>query len=309
MPGMGYLFTMPVSFFAADFASYEPKKWSSNAYTLERIKVKEKFQALCAALSLPGTTAHLSDEFPNIVNNKKVEAQWLYFSRSPESAHELGKFLEKTELRPDKIFQLAPQDKHAILAVMLEQTRLRAGFFMHAGAWVDRRNLAAKLHHPWEREKLRAIFAHTAFDFGFEGDTHPASEWSLDAFEALALQLPEDERRFILAREWNPEEVMVEPALFETLQTTLHAAHAFYQFTTWSRDNDHTAVGEKIRQEKADQRKNATGLKLGARVRISGGMFSGKIGVVQAIDTKANVKVQVGAMAVTVPNDDLTLMA
>lgn len=306
---MGYLFTMPVSFSASDFATYEPKKWSSNAYTLERIKVKEKFQALSAALSLPGTTAHLSDEFPNIVNNKKVEAQWLYFSRSPEAAHELGKFLEKTELRPDKIFQLAPQDKHAVLAVVLEQTRVRAGFFMHAGAWVDRRNLAAKLHHPWERDKLHAMFAHVQLAFGFEGDTHPASEWSLEALEALAGQLPEDERRFVLVQEWEPAQVVAESAMFEAVQTTLHAAHGFYQFTTWSRDNDQTAVGEKIRKEKADLRKNATGLKLGARVRISGGMFSGKIGVVQAVDTKANVKVQVGAMAVTVPNDDLTLIA
>jgi len=300
---------MSVSFSATDFATYEPKKWSSNAYTLERIKVKEKFQALSAALSLPGTTAHLSDEFPNIVNNKKVEAQWLYFSRAPEAAQELAKFLEKTELRPDRIFQLAPQDKHAVLAVVLEQSRLRAGFLMHAGAWVDRRNLAAKLNHPWERDKLRAMFAGSTLSLGFEGETHPAAEWSNEALEALAIQLPEDERRFVLVREWSPDQTVTEPAIFEALQATLHGAHAFYQFTTWSRDNDETAVGEKIRKEKADQRKNATGLKLGARVRISGGLFSGKVGVVQAIDTKANVKVQVGVMAVTVPNGDLTLIA
>jgi hypothetical protein len=190
----------------------------------------------------------------------------------------------------------------------LEHTRLRAGFLMHAGAWVDRRNLAAKLHHPWEREKLRAILASTTLALGFEGDTHPANEWSLEALEALAVQLPDDERRFVLVREWEPSEVEQETALLEALQATLQATLAFYQFTTWSRDNDHTAVGEKIRKEKSEQRKNATGLKLGDRVRISGGIFSGKLGVVQGVDTKANVKVQVGALAVTVPGDELTLL-
>jgi hypothetical protein len=299
-----------VAFSAADFSAYEPKKWGSNAYTLERIKVKEKCQQLAIAWSgaMRELTAHLSDEFPNIVNGKKVDSQWVYFSRSPEATHELARFLEKTELKPDKIFQLAPQDKHAILAVVIDETRIRAGLWAHAGAWVDRRNLAAKLIHPWEREKLKnALVDAPELMLGFEGETYPAAEWSLEALEALAVQLPEDERRFLLLREWSAEQaVTLGVALAADIEATLLQARATYDFATWSRDNDHIAVGEKIRKEKSEQRKNATGLRGGDRVRITGGLFAGKIGVVQGVDTKANVKVLVGAMAVTVPGADLS---
>jgi hypothetical protein len=295
-----------------DFAAYEEKKWGSNAYTLERIKVKEKFQRLQAVLQpvlgSAEVAAHLSDEHPNIVNNKRVDAQWLYYCRGPQAAADLAKFLEKTELRPDKIFNLAPQEKHVVLALVLDRERFVCGLQIHAGAWVDRRNLAAKLEHSWDREKfaelLRALGESVSLGFGDE--SLPVAEVTLATLEGLTEQLRSDERPFYLGQRWTAEEAKARgPELGEDVARLCAPLLPMLEFAQWTRANDHIAVGEKIRQEKIAERKNATEFRAGDKVRILGGLFSGKAGVVQAIDSKAQVKVQVGPLAVTVAANEL----
>lgn len=80
----------------------------------------------------------------------------------------------------------------------------------------------------------------------------------------------------------------------------------FYRFAAWSRDNDLIEAGKKIQEEKAQRRRQATHFTTGDKVRFIAGLFVGKLGVVQGIDTKAQVKVQVGTMSVVVAGGDLT---
>ena len=79
----------------------------------------------------------------------------------------------------------------------------------------------------------------------------------------------------------------------------------FYRFAAWSRENDFIEAGKQIQEEKAQKRRQATGFRKGDKVRITGGLFSGKRGVVEAIDSKAQVKVRVGKMSVVVSGHDL----
>jgi hypothetical protein len=278
------------------------------------MRVKEKFQRL-SQLVAPAFAEveaeiqpHLSEEFPSIVNGKKVDAQCLYYCRNAGATAELARFLEKTELKPEKIFNLAPQEKHAVLTLVLRREMIELGFAIHAGAWVDRRNLAAKLHQTWNREKLKQLLGGLGKDvvFGFEGATLPATEVELSALETLADDLVNDERRFVAWRQVAAEEALRLGAdVLMLIERSLTELLPLYQFAAWSKANDQIAFGEKIRAEKAEQRKNATSFRVGDKVRIAAGIFSGKVGVVSGIDSKAQVKVQVGAMAVTVPGSDL----
>lgn len=303
-------------FSASDFAAYEEKKWGSNAFTLERIKVKEKLaglQSLLAPLTTPhqeSFAAHLSEEFPNIVNHKRVDAQWLYYTRTQTHAQDLAKFLEKTELKPDKIFNIAPQEKHIALAVVIDNAAVHVGLFIHPGAFVDRRNFAAKLTHTWDREKLKQVLGECdgLLTLGFdESERVVAREMELDAFGWLADTLASDERRFSVAHTFAKDDaIALGVGLGDTVVRLVSGLVPLYQFVAWSRSNDHIQVGQQIQKEKAEQRKNATEYKSGDRVRVASGLFAGKVGSVQSIDTKAQVKVAVGKMSITVAANDLT---
>ncbi len=305
---------MFTGFAATDFAAYEERKWSSNAFTLERMKVKDKVAGLVPLLqplfdaNKDDFAHHLSDEHPSIMNGKRVESQWLYYCRSPAQAQELARFLERTELQPGKIFNLAPQDKHASLALVIDVTGVRCGIIVHAGAWVDRKNFAAKLQNSWDRERLQQVLGAMPAELGigFGDETLPAREMEPAAFDSLAEMLESDERRFVCGRTIAAADATSMAAeLGNTLRETFSALLPLYQFLTWSRQNDHIQVGEQLQKVKAEQRKNATDFKVGDKVRVMAGLFAGKVGNVQSIDTKQHVKVQVGPLAVNVPAQDL----
>lgn len=302
-------------FSPSDFAAFEEKKWSSNAFTLERMKVKEKLAALQATLARTmapheqSFQPHLSDEHPNITNHKRCDAQWLYYTRTQTHAQDLARVLEKTELKPDKIFNIAPQEKHIALACIVDNKAVHVGLFMHPGAWVDRRNFAAKLQHSWDREKLKQVLAEVdpLLTLGFgEDERVVAREMELAAFESLGEMLAKDERRFSVGHTFAKDEAMGQAGAFSDVVVRL-LAHLVpvYEFVAWTKGNDHIQVTQQIQQQKQEQRKNATELKVGDKVRVSSGLFAGKTGSVQSIDTKAQVKVAVGKMSVTVAATDL----
>jgi preprotein translocase subunit YajC len=83
----------------------------------------------------------------------------------------------------------------------------------------------------------------------------------------------------------------------------LSALVPIYHFIAWSRDNDFVLMREALKQEK--QAKRQKGLAKGDRVRIVRGVFSGRTGVIQEIDAKGALKVQVGAVAVKMGADEV----
>src|SRR4051812_8718650 len=86
-------------FVDGDFNAYEQKKQSSNAFTLERRKAKDKLLALVRAVTeelgdqLKGLELGASDEAPTVANARKVEAQWAFFTRSAEERTSIRKLL------------------------------------------------------------------------------------------------------------------------------------------------------------------------------------------------------------------------
>lgn len=299
---------------ADDFAVYVPEKWSSNVHNLTRMRVKDAMLALCDAAQkdlkdeLLGLSRAASDEIPNIVNHKKVEAQWVYWFRDQAAREALASFLEKTPLDGAVIFNIAPQDKHVILAVILSNTNLWVGLRLASGAHVDRKNLSAKLSKSWEREHFAEMLKDLpdGASLGFENSLLPSNEVHLATLEEQGGQLE------LSAPAWQlghalPKEHVVELGkdLPDYVARWLGALAPFYRFVAWTRDNDHIEAGKKIQEEKAQKRRQATNYNAGDKVRIISGMFSGKMGTVQEIDTKAQIRVLVGKMSVVVSGTDV----
>jgi hypothetical protein len=297
------------------FDAYAPDRWSSNVYNLPRMKAKDVLVALGQAIEgglgddeLSGLARGASDEVPNISNQKKVDAQWVFWFRNPDARKELSSFLQKTPLDQGALLNLTPQDKHIGLVIATYHDHVWVGLWLPSSALVDRRNLRMKLEKSWERERFLELAAGLAADLQlqFDGDALALHDVSDAALSELASRLEDAKLPWRLGKQFSRAEVLEADAdIVGVFGTMLASLLPMYRYTAWTRDNDFIQASKQIQEEKAQKRKQATSYRKGDKVRVISGLFSGKVGVVQDVDAKAQVRVQVGKMSVVVPGTEL----
>jgi hypothetical protein len=299
----------------ADFDAYLPKKWGSNAYTLERRKAKDRLLALARAASqelgdglLDGLEIGASDEAPSVANGRKVSAQWVYFNRNAGARAALKTLLQKTDLGSGaSLFDIAQEHQHLILFLRLDNAGLAIGLQLATKATVDRENAAKKLKEKWARDKVVEICRSLPFDasIGPEGAATDAHTLSETALEAWVAPLEKSEIAFS-AQVSIPrtEEGLASEGLIGTVIEQLEAFIPLYRFLAWSRENDVTQVKDAIQVEKKKIQERAVSYEAGDRVTILSGLFAGRGGYVSEI-AKGKVKVMIGPVAVTVDAKDL----
>ncbi len=310
--GSGGAFT---GFVPADFDAFQKKKWSSNAYTLERRRAKDKVLAVGRALqeSLSEELGDLelgaSDEAPSVANGRQVQFLSLFFTRSAVDRASLKPLLQRTDLQAGaSLFDIAVQHQHACLQMRLTNEGLVFGIELATKAVVDRSNVAHKLKNEWAQKKLSEICQ------GFPGGTvvgigeHIVDALALDGelIGSWAAPLEANEHPFVaqvfIGRD---EEILSADALIGTLIEYASVFLSAFRFFAWSRDNDYSQVKGAIQKQEADRRSKAMAYEPGDRVTILSGLFSGRAGYLAEIDSKGKAKVMVGPVSVTVDAKDL----
>jgi len=297
------------------FATYAPEKWSSMVHNLARMKTKDVMVSLAEAIgNRPGQTFEglvrgASDEIPNITNQKKVDSQWVYWYLNKESREALSSLLGKTVLDQASLFTTAAHEKHITLAIILRNDRLVAGVRIAKSAEVDRNNLIAKL----DKDKHAQAFLETLADvpaglvMGAEGALVPCS--SVESPEGLSTMLETlrggQDAFFLGISIESAEAIAAGDALLDTLASVMDAATRIYAAVAWARDNDFIGATHEIKREKKEKLQRAANFQPGDKVRITKGLLSGKIGVVESVDSKAVAKVSVGQMSLKVSGQDL----
>lgn len=297
------------------FAAYAPEKWSSNVHNLPRMQAKEALVNLCAQAEgeleqeLKGLTRSASDEIPNILNQKKVDAQWVYWFRDPTARKALASFLEKTPLSQEALLNTAAHQKHIILTVVLNQDGLGAGLRIGPAATVDERNLAALLRTSWHRQRFLELAGELPSGAQLRIGERRADPSNLEESQLLdiATELETGQLSIWLGHELPRAEALeLDADLADYIRRWLGALVPLYHFMAWSHDNDLIEASKKIQEEKEQKRREVKSLKKGDPVRITGGFFAGKKGEVEGTDTKSQVRVRIGNMSVKVPDKHLT---
>jgi len=231
-----------------DFDAYLPEKWASNMYTLPRRRVKDKLDVLGKALSeeLVAADLHLvarhSDEHPSLWNNKKVDTQWLFFSRDEDAQKELSEIIDTERTLAATLADPTPLYRHVFLGVSLNQEVLEIGLRLHYDAWVDRKNLLSLVGS----EEGRARFAELReslpdhYEIGVVGEEMIApQDLDDDAFAACAARL-EDQGGwlFIGARMPRDQVAVLGADVAETAVETFQLLTPVYRFVAWSSEND-----------------------------------------------------------------------
>lgn len=247
----------PLNLTARDFDAYAPEKATSNAYSRPRLEVKQRALAwargVVARLAELGidVEVHGSDEHPSIRNKKRVDSQWVFFSRDEAAREELGRLLEQGRSISQEIDDPSPFTRHAFLALRLDVSSVEVCFAVHPEARVDVDNLHARLDEGAESlaaELLRALAAlPEELKIGVGEERVPCERVTKDELRgmlerAAAGQVP-------LWVGWSvARETALEHAeiLDDQLEDAIIALAPIYKLVAWSRDNDHIALDRRL---------------------------------------------------------------
>ena len=296
------------------FSAYSKEKWSSNVHNLARMQIKSQLEALASSVGekigpeLASLERSASDEIPNITNQKKVDAQWLYWFRNAQERQDLKSQLKENMLSSPGFFNIASQDKHAILTIVLRQEELWIGLRLASSAMVDRKNLSAKLTKTWERdnflEGLKILPEQMTLGFGL--DVQPVNSVAEEKAETMVSKLVDSKEAWLVGQALKKDDViLLGTSLEEVCVENIKKILPLYRFCSWSKENDFIGAQKQIQEEKAEKRRQAGSYHVGDKVRITSGLFSGKQGIIESMDTKSNAKVKVGNMSFVVASSEL----
>lgn len=327
-----------------DFAAYAPKKWKSNAFTLERLRVRQKLEALGHALapslrSADGSplAVETSVEHPALWNHHQVDCQFLFFSRNHEAREKLDALINRKRSITSLMEDPSPLSNHIALTVRIDQNTIDIALRLPSDAVIDRDNVKRKLEQSETRETLLQLITSlpSSFEIGIEGAPCISANDCTEATLQTALSLETPNRWFIVRRRFpRTGETIKTEAFLDEIRANLVALLPLYHFMAWSPANDalklsfrqdpkpSTAVPEKspatspksITPPKsttpAEKPKSSPApIAKADRIRVTQGIFRGKTGVVQDIGAKGSLKVQLGSVLVNLNSRDVLKIA
>lgn len=304
-----------------DFLAYEERKWSSNRFNLERMRARETLQALATAaaadagLAALGLGVESTHDHPTIFNNKKVDAQWVFFARPEAERKRLGVLIDKEHPLHRVVEDPAPHHLHALLGLRLDLSGLEVGLRVHRNAWIDTRNLTARCADAADRATLLGLLGGVPDAVvrlgGSELAAGQVDDAALAALAAHDGELPGD--WLYVARRFDREDpVLSTPDLAAAVGSTLALLVPLYSFAAWREDNDHLGLVDRLAAERrsADEAVRAATprpITEDARVVIVRGLLSGHQGSVESLDGMGGARVRLGTMTIHVMTRDLQL--
>lgn len=304
-----------LGFESADFDAYEPKKWSSNAYTLARRTAKDKVLSVATtvqselASQLEGLELFGSDEAPTIANGRKVEAQWAFFIRTSQDRNILKPRLQKTDLGAASLFDIALQSQHISVSIKLGYEGVTIGVDIPSKANVDRENFKLALEDDSFKEDFLAALhlLPGGSVIGFEGERIDCLSVDSDQLSSFSEFLVSTETPFSIQNNIEVDEAIeVKEALSFSIADAVEKLIPLYRKIAWSPEHDRIQLQKEIKKvEKTKEKEHVASFQVGERVTIMSGLFSGRVGYLHEINDSGKAKVMVGPIAVNVDAKDL----
>lgn len=292
-------------FAAEDFQAFEERKFRSNRFNLERMKVRAKLDSLGRELAgrfegkLGGLGFRTTLDHPHIFNRNSVSDMWLYLDREETERNQLVRVVDKDLSLQVKVRDSMPQHQAAVVSVGIALDGVSLFYRLHSDALLDRRNLSARLVDPAEQGHLAVLLQRLApgVEICFGGEAPLAL--SKDCGAEFRKRL--DSFLGWLTVGWrmaSDDEVVGGPELVTRVAESLPGLLAIWQFGAWTRDNDRLRLSKALKEEKKQKAKRLSGFEQGDEVSIVSGLLAGKSGSVVSVDLKGRVKVQVGRMSI-----------
>lgn len=296
----------------AVFSAFEQKKWSSNMYNMERMRVAELLNVIgnSAEKALRSSDVlfarAVSGHTPSVFNGRKVSEMALYFSRTDEQKKAIAPVLDRKVALPDQISDGGEYHRHGYLGVLVRQDRVEVGLMIHSRAWLDIMNMLNRCREK-DEEAAKLVRMLHLMKPGAVVRVAPDREIPAGRFDESMLDVIEDSVMnhsftFFIGYVFQPGDDELSTAGFaDRVAEILGGLLDLWKFCIWkptsnflvsSRDS-----GVKSESVIIDDG-SVVDFRKGSTVRLTGGIFVGRTGTVQDMDTKGNVKVLVGRVTV-----------
>jgi transcription antitermination factor NusG len=298
-----------------DLDAYLPAHRTSAMYTLARRQVKDKLKVLLDEVTsslgpdVAGMERVLSSDSPSLENSHKVADQSAWVVRGKPDQEAVRLLVERMSLRSSMALDVTAFHKHAALGIVLGDTGVRHALSFHPRGQVDRQNLHALLAQGWAQDAFLKLVRELPDGFrvtlpGGPADL-PVAQVTVEQVMEAGKGLPGD-GLFSVFR-CHDRAVATSPQLASSATEDVKCLVPLYKFGAWTRDNDHIQALKVVREQKQEAQRTATPFQPGDRVKILGGLWSGRAGVVDSVDKKGTIKVMVGLVAVKVEARDIEL--
>ncbi|MBI5531976.1 MAG: hypothetical protein HY898_04625 [Deltaproteobacteria bacterium] len=245
-----------------DFDAYLPERASSNAFSRPRLEFKQR------ALSWVRTVVsrlqdidiavdvHGSDEHPSVWNGHRVDCQWVFLWRDPDTRADLDALLDQRRGIAEALNDPSPFFRHAFLALRIDHESVEVCVQLHPNAWVDFETLRARLSdEPRARQVVEAIQdMPEQFSLGADRSSLVACS-SIARASMLELLSQCATSASALWIGWRvPRAVAIEHTelLDEQLADALIALAPVYQQIAWSHGDDPAHIADKLAEMRED---------------------------------------------------------
>jgi hypothetical protein len=291
----------------AAFLAFEPRKWASNVYNMERMAVRDQLRALGAALQPALTVGRVfqwdvTPHTPNVFNGKRVSDMTLYFTRTEEQRKAIAPLLDSRIALPDQIQDAGEHHRHVTLGVRLDLERVEVGLLMHSTAWLDVMNVLNRCRAPAEAATfvrlVQSLPAGAVVRVGPDAVVQAASFGLGEVHRLEEAVLNETFVIFAGLRLDSGDGRVQTPGLTALARETLEALLPLWDFVAWRPASNFLAASSVVAPAVAAEAPHAIEIATGTKVRLVDGVFAGREGRVTDIDVKGHVRVLVGKVNV-----------
>jgi hypothetical protein len=298
---------------AASFDALEPRKWSSNVFNMERMRLRDQLRFL--GTSMEAALAHdrhlawdVTPHAPSVFNAKKVSELVLYFTRSQEHQKAIAPLLDSRISLPDQISDAGEHHRHLILGLRITHDGVEAGLMCHSTAWLDVMNLLNRCRQPSEsldfvrmvRSMPEGCTARVAPDLEV-----PAAEFDTEHLKRLEEAVLNESFLIRIGRWMQPgDPLLASSTLLPYLRILLPGLLPLWDFFAWRPASNYLvgaspSGGGTVKDAPVVSHDGGIiDFGVGTKVRLVDGVFSGRTGVVIDIDAKGHVRVLVGKVAI-----------
>jgi hypothetical protein len=177
-----------------------------------------------------------------------TEGMRLYFWRDARSRAEVGRLIDHKKTLAAALTGPATDHKHALLCLSIDAAKVEVSFEVHPDAWVDARNLRARLAEPEGALELTSALEALPVQFAIGLASgmlrRPAQEARADQIRELVARSAIDQTPVWVG--WTvprPLAVRHSAALDELLGGAIVALGPVYKLVAWAPDNDLLVVG------------------------------------------------------------------
>jgi len=298
---------------AGAFAAFEPRKWSSNVFNMERMRLRD--QLLSVGHSLEAAVVadrrlrwDVTPHAPCVFNSKRVSELVLFFTRSEEQQKAIAPLLDARISLPDQISDAGEHHRNLFLGLRLDSEGVEAGLMCHSTAWLDVMNLLNRCRQPAEALELvrlvRSMPAGCGVRIGPSLEI-PAPEFDVEHVKRLEESVLNETFLIRFGRALSPGDGTLAASSFVPfLRDLLPRLLPLWDFIAWRPASNYlvaTLPGGAAAFKDAPVVSNDGSIidyAVGSKVRLVDGVFSGRQGVVAEIDAKGHVRVLIGKVAV-----------